>query len=356
MLVLRAPSIAAEVAGGPTSTPLPVGWELCVLAGIQAPATPQNVSALDAWQTAEGGSTDNANAYNPFNTKRSTDPNGMALPLETTVDGFPAFSNWSAGCSATVATIEQPDMTPILAALRQGSVLSPAMFLVMVDATPWCTPAKGEPCYAALIAAGGIDVEATAISMYHDATQALEGYNQAVSRVASDQATLGTEALQLQDDDTSLDSAEHVFAKARSALAALAISQYATNPQTNADPTLRVFAGQSVSGALATYYDGLDVTRQVRIYQAAESALGIQRAGDRSEQAQVQASAAALVADQTAAAGALAALEVQLASLQAAGVCVGISALAGANTATLDSCLGSLAPPTAPPTPQPESS
>src|SRR3974390_1574975 len=49
-------------------TPLPAGWELCILQGVAAPVTSQNVANLDEWQLAEGGSTNNTAAYNPYKT------------------------------------------------------------------------------------------------------------------------------------------------------------------------------------------------------------------------------------------------------------------------------------------------
>ena len=59
-----------------SDTPLPPGWELCVLQGLNAPVTAANVTDLDQWQAAEGGSTNNTAAYNPFNTRRMTDARG----------------------------------------------------------------------------------------------------------------------------------------------------------------------------------------------------------------------------------------------------------------------------------------
>ena len=56
-----------------SDTPLPPGWELCILQGVGAPATEANIADLDEWQVAEGGSTNNTAAYNPFNTQRMTD-------------------------------------------------------------------------------------------------------------------------------------------------------------------------------------------------------------------------------------------------------------------------------------------
>ena len=103
-------------------TPLPPGWELCVLEGVAAPATAANVADLDEWQAAEGGSTNNTAAYNPFNTQRTTDATDAPIPGVVSANGFPAFPTWVAGCSATVATLFQPNMWVITAALRAGNV------------------------------------------------------------------------------------------------------------------------------------------------------------------------------------------------------------------------------------------
>ena len=42
-------SVKESSVGG---TPLPAGWELCILQGINAPATQANVADLDEWQLA----------------------------------------------------------------------------------------------------------------------------------------------------------------------------------------------------------------------------------------------------------------------------------------------------------------
>ncbi len=64
------------------------------------------------------------------------------------VGGFPAFPDWLTGCSATVATLLQPNMWVITAALRAGNVAPPGQFLVDVDGSAWCAPfAAGQPCY-----------------------------------------------------------------------------------------------------------------------------------------------------------------------------------------------------------------
>src|ERR1700753_1051902 len=87
-------------------TPLPPGWELCILQGVGAPATAANVADLDEWQAAEGGSTNTTAAFTPYNTLRTTDNTGAAIAgAVTSANGFPAFPSWAAGCAATVGTL-----------------------------------------------------------------------------------------------------------------------------------------------------------------------------------------------------------------------------------------------------------
>src|SRR5580658_3562436 len=118
VISVTAPGAGTAGAVAVVGTPLPPGWELCVLARVSAPATRANVADLDAWQAPEGGSTTNTAAYNPFNTMRTTDAQGAPLPVSSMVGGFPAFPDWLTGCSATVATLLQPNMAEITAALR----------------------------------------------------------------------------------------------------------------------------------------------------------------------------------------------------------------------------------------------
>src|SRR5580704_13100384 len=74
----RSSDPASAQSGG--FTPLPPGRELCILQALTAPATAANVADLDEWQAAEGGSTNNTAAFNPYNTYRMTDVTGAPLP------------------------------------------------------------------------------------------------------------------------------------------------------------------------------------------------------------------------------------------------------------------------------------
>ena len=90
------------------------------------------------------------------------------------VGGFPAFPDWLTGCSATVATLLQPNMWVITAALRTGNVAPPGQFLVDVDGSKWCAPsAAGQPCYETAIAASGGSIPGLVASSRPSASTAM---------------------------------------------------------------------------------------------------------------------------------------------------------------------------------------
>jgi hypothetical protein len=114
------------------ATPLPAGWETQVLEGIGAPVTQQNIANLDVWQRAEGGSTNNVDAYNPFNTTL-----GTYGGTSTNSVGVKEFSSWGQGLDATIATIEQSNMAAIDNALKSNAPT--ASFEAAVNSSPWGT-------------------------------------------------------------------------------------------------------------------------------------------------------------------------------------------------------------------------
>ena len=225
---------AAGASGG--VTPLPAGWELCVLEGLSAPATPANVTDLDEWQAAEGGSTNNTAAFNPFNTGRTTDTNGAPIPgVSSSANGFPAFANWAGGCSATVATLFQPNMWVITAALRSGTVAPPAAFLAVVDQSAWCAPSPdGLPCYASslLAVAGSLPVSlpvSAALDVYGNVTSDLQSYQQAITSVTADQGLLTSREQALAATQAQVTTARDQFGAAQKALRGFAISEYVSS-------------------------------------------------------------------------------------------------------------------------------
>jgi hypothetical protein len=223
----------AGASSGSGVTPLPAGWELCVLQGVGAPADQANVADLDEWQVSEGGSTNNTAAFNPFNTARTTDVNNTPLPVTNSANGFPAFGDWISGCAATVATILQPNMTAIAAGLRAGNVSPPAAFLAVVDQSQWCAPsADGTPCYSDTILGTTGSLAATvlkqspALAVFGNVRSDLHSYQLAVVAVALAQQAVSTTNQQLSAALSALSVAQGKAAASQAALRHFAIVEY----------------------------------------------------------------------------------------------------------------------------------
>jgi hypothetical protein len=217
-------------------TPLPAGWELCILQGVGAPATQANVADLDQWQLAEGGSTNNSAAFNPFNTGRTTDVFNTPLPLTISANGFPAFTNWLAGCAATVATILQPNMATIAAGLISGDVSPPPAFLAVVDQSQWCAPsADGTPCYSDMIGgttgslARAVLDASSALDVYGNVQSDLHSYLSAVLAATFAQQAVSADSQKLSAAQTTLSSARGRAADAQAALRRFAINEYVSS-------------------------------------------------------------------------------------------------------------------------------
>jgi hypothetical protein len=107
----------------PTSVPT---WIAGVLNGIGAPINATNVQALKLWAGAEG----TAAQYNPLAT---TEPyNGASNFNSVGVKNYPSEA---AGTSATVATLNQSNMSGIKSALVSGAPLS--SIVAAINASPW---------------------------------------------------------------------------------------------------------------------------------------------------------------------------------------------------------------------------
>ena len=218
-----------------TDTPLPPAWELCVLEGLAAPATPANIADLDEWQAAEGGSTNNTAAFNPFNSLRTTDVTGAPIPGVDTSNNFPAFSTWAAGCSATVATLYQPNMWVITAALRAGNVTPASAFLAVVDQSAWCavSPA-GVPCYVNEVLSGADSLPASlpvssALNVYGNVKSDLQSYQQSIETVSADQSEVGIRDLALAAADSNVATARNQLGAASRSLQKFAVNEYVSS-------------------------------------------------------------------------------------------------------------------------------
>lgn len=340
----------AETAATPSyfGTPLPAGWELCVLSGVGAKVTSADVADLDLWQVAEGGSTENANRYNPFNTRRDTDGAGNVLPADITSQDFPAFDNWPAGCAATVATILQPNMAPIAAALVSSSAGSPAGFLSLVDTTPWCSPDDGVPCYTTLIALGIDPAPSPAVPLVSGTASTIGSYGQDVNLVAGLEETLSLEQQALGAAAAAVTSAQQGVQEAFAQLRTLAIYDYTSDNALDNDLNLKQFEVPDESEQIKQYYETVDDTDQVALCAQAEKLLAQDQAHRTQVAAAISETNSALGAAQGSVVHVVDELDGDVASLQSAGTCAGVrsaggnSAAAAAMVSALSSCVAAL--------------
>jgi hypothetical protein len=270
-------------AGGGYGTPLPPNWEECILTGVGAAPTPDNVANLDAWQVAEGGSTNNAAAYNPFNSRQTTDKNGAPLPTKAAPGSFPAFTTWEAGCAATVATLLLPNMTPVTAALKAGNVAPPGFFLYDVDQSAWCAPsADGLPCYAGEILAaeflgallgghaGGLT---DALVSFSEMNADLSAYKKVAFVVAVDQQALATRTQELAAVQSQVSVAQTQVSVAAGDLRRLALRNYTNDGIARPDANLQMFGPSDVQGVVSDYYGEMAASVLVDRYDRAQAAL-----------------------------------------------------------------------------------
>ncbi len=352
--------------GAGIGTPLPPGWELCVLQGVGASPTQDDIADLDEWQVVEGGSTNNAAAYNPFNSRQATDSTGASLPVVASPGGFPAFATWPAGCAATVAALLQPIMAPIVTALKAGDVAVPGIFLDDVDQSPWCAPSSdGIPCYTDEILAGEL-VQALvngsarqlqgALTSYSDTGVDLHSYEDDASLTAADQGLLATRNVQLAETDREVSVAQGVFSTATREFRRLAVDDYTTDAPVRSDPTLQLFAPPDDEDIITEYFRSIAGSLLTSDYDQAEAAVKASIEKRQAAQASVAQATSQLDSATAAQSQALSALEADVKTIEAGMACtapplvtaaassVGNQSSVGQLWAALQACLAPPAP------------
>ena len=103
-------------------------WQAQILHALGAPVTPANLTFLNAWARAEGGTASN----NPFNTTQSA-PGASSYNRV----GVRNYATPQQGIQATVQTLQNGHYGNILSALRQGSSAQAAASALA--ASPWGT-------------------------------------------------------------------------------------------------------------------------------------------------------------------------------------------------------------------------
>ena len=336
-------------------TPLPPGWELCVLEGVGAPATAANVADLDEWQAAEGGSTNNTAAYNPFNTQRTTDATNAPIPGVVSANGFPAFPTWAAGCSATVATLFQPNMWVITAALRAGNVTPQAAFLAEVDQSQWCAPSStGEPCYVdAIVTPGSLALAvptSSALDVYGNVNKDLQSYQQSLATVAADQYVVGIRDLALAAADSHVTSAQGKLGAASKSLQSFAVNEYISSGLYSGAPLVSNAGSQPLSPSTPQDTDGVVVQQYLGVTASSlvahdDTAAGAYKTAEQRRDAASKALAradVALTSDESAENRDLAQLITDVGTLEHAGACATVTitpppssgSVVGASTST----------------------
>ena len=320
-------------------TPLPPGWELCILQGLSAPTTAANVADLDEWQAAEGGSTNNTAAFNPYNTYRMTDVTGAPLPGSSSANGFPAFATWAAGCAATVATLYQSNMWVITAALRAGNVAPPAAFLAVVDQSAWCAPSPdGVPCYVnAMESAPGslaLAVPATsALTVFGNVNSDLQSYQQSITVVGNDQSAVASRDLELAATGSKVELAQEHFAAASQALKGFAVSEYVSTGLFSGAPLegspgsqeVTPNTPQSADGVVAEQYIHLTASTLVAKSTDAAAALGAAQQLRADAASALAQAALVLASDEAAENHTLSQLISDLATMEHAGACANVT-------------------------------
>jgi len=107
-------------------------WAEALLQRLRMPVTADNVAAIVAWETAEGGHWHNTARYNPLNT---TQPMPGATAMNSV--GVKAYRDWDQGFEATIITVHNGFYPRILAALRTGN--DALAVAIAVGASPWGT-------------------------------------------------------------------------------------------------------------------------------------------------------------------------------------------------------------------------
>lgn len=129
---------STTIPGGNTYTPS--SWAAALLSAGGWPQTQCNLSAVTAWEQAEGGNWANGAAYNPLNTTYDANGTWEAKGLVTATingPGVRAYNSWRTGFTATLATLGNGNYGPVVSALAAGT--GAQAVASAVAASPWGT-------------------------------------------------------------------------------------------------------------------------------------------------------------------------------------------------------------------------
>jgi hypothetical protein len=120
----------ASVPSGSSYTPL--SWAAALLSSGGWPRSACNLSAVTAWEAAEGGNWANTARFNPLDTTQA-EPGSWSMN-SVNVQAYPS---WAEGFTATLTTLRNGRYGPVLAALAAGD--DAQAVADAVAASPWGT-------------------------------------------------------------------------------------------------------------------------------------------------------------------------------------------------------------------------
>jgi hypothetical protein len=128
------PRAITALAGASADQVTPASWADALLVSLGDPSTEENMHAVEAWETQEGGHWKNAALFNPLNTTQ-VEPGSRAIPGSAA--GIQAYQNWDQGLAATVTTLRGRGYEKVRAELGTGT--SAAGVRDAVVSSPWGT-------------------------------------------------------------------------------------------------------------------------------------------------------------------------------------------------------------------------
>jgi len=141
-----------------------------VLHRLNLPITSNTIRGLVAFAYQEGGHTNGAR-FNPFNTMRGTPTGDKDILSVNFATGKPgagvqSFKNWDDGLEATVRTLSQTNMRPIVDVLRANA--PPAEIIAKIAASDWgwWDPKKGRAFLLPHLAADAVVSSASAFESF----------------------------------------------------------------------------------------------------------------------------------------------------------------------------------------------
>ena len=238
-----------------------------------------------------------------------------------------------------MATLFQPNMWVITAALRAGNVTPQAAFLAVVDQSQWCAPSStGVPCYvnAMEVTPGSLALavpSSSALDVYGNVNKDLQTYQQSLATVAADQNVVGIRDLALAAADSHVTSAQGQLGAASRSLQSFAVNEYISSGLYSGAPLVSNAGSQPLSPSTPQDTDGVVVQQYLGVTANSlvthdDTAAGAYKTAEQRRGAAAKAlarAAVALTSDESAENRDLTQLITDVGTLEHAGACATVT-------------------------------